>query len=583
MPNLSLASLSPALRDSLRKAFKRQLCNDPADPSHGAYITPRYEMADAAATGTPNLIAAFLQLTAVQRKADFGLVDFLNRSLPRIEAAADYLLRAQRPGGRIDLLECNYDSAPDTAFVVRLLAVTYEQTFAGGHGPAAELESLRRKLELFLRRAAEGMMTGGVHTPNHRWVVTSALCLVGKLFPDVKVRPVVDAWLAETIDINAEGFYFERSAAIYDAVCDRAMFEIDRCISHVPAREAALRNLALNLNFLNEDGTIETALSHRQDFGMRTVPRDLGGCYLRAHWLTGDPRFLAAGVRIAESPEPSNIDPFHFTAAGETMTAQQQMVHLIFNLNELLLQGREEIALPPELVNAGLPPGTVHLADAGFWRTRQGGFTASAFRSTAHLLAFRAGDAELCSLQIAQAYIGQGQFVADTLEPVEGGVTLRYQGRRAGWPPVGYFHPIGHAVARDDYYTTQRQREMINLSPPGGSVDVAVEQNGLRIEFRPDAILEGVGGQIALDFIPGGIWECDSARIIPRPGQVIFLKAGAGRMIYGEDIIEVGPGHYGHGMTAMRDAKGQGSCVRVLITFLSPYSPVIFLRAKSLA
>jgi hypothetical protein len=568
------------LRDSLRKTFKRQVFSDPADPRHGAYITPRYEMADAAATGTPNLIAAFLQLTVVQRKVDFDLADFLAQSLPRIEAAADYLLRAQRPSGCIDLLECNYDSAPDTAFVVRLLAVTYEQAFPAGDKAVAELEKLRGKVELFLRRAAEGMMTGGVHTPNHRWVVTSALCLVGKLFPDAKVRPVVDAWLEETIDINAEGFYFERSAAMYDAVCDRAFFEIDRCISFAPAREAALRNLALNLNFLNEDGTIETALSHRQDFGVRAVPRDLGCCYLRAHWLTGDPRFLAAAVRIAESPDSLNVDPFQFTA---TMTAQAQLLHLIFNLNELLLQEKEEVTLPPRQANADQPPGTIHLPDAGYWRTRRGEFTASVFRSTAHLLAFRSGDAEICSLQISQAYIGQGQFVADTLEPVEDGVILHYKGNRAGWPPVGYFRPIGHAVPREDYYSTQRQREMVNQPGPGGKVHVAVEQDGLRVEFQPDAILTGVGGQIALDFMPGGIWECDSARIIPRPGQVIFLKAGSGRMIYGGDIIEVGPGHYGHGMTAMRDARGPGSCVRVLITFLSPFSPVIFLRGKTLA
>jgi hypothetical protein len=570
MPKLSRASLSSALHDLLRKAFRHQICNDPDDPRHGAYVTPRYDMADAAATGT-NLIAAFLQLIAVQRKAGFGLEDFLKQALPRIEAAADYMLRAQRPSGRLDLLECNFDSAPDTGFVARLLAVTYEQAFDAGDGSAAEFESLRGKLELFLRRAAEGLMTGGVHTPNHRWVVTSALCLVGRLFPDVKVRPVVDAWLEETIDINAEGFYFERSAAIYDAVCDRALFEIDRCISFAPAREAALRNLALNLNFLNEDGTIETALSHRQDFGVRTVPRDLGACYLRAHWLTGDPRFLAAGVRIAESPEPLNIDPLQLTAARENVTAQQQMVHLIWYLNELLLQGREEMSLPAERVNADLPSGTFHLADAGFWRTRGDGFTASALRSSAHLLAFRAGEAEMCSLQIAQAYVGQGQFVADTLDPVEGGVALRYHGNRAGWPAVGYFRPIGHAVPRDDYYTTQHLRERVELPGPGGSVHVAVEQNGLRIEFRPDLILEGVGGQIALDFMPGGIWECDSARIIPRPGQVIFLKAGVGRMIYGGDIIEVGPGHYGHGMTAMRDAKAQGSCVRILITVPKPF------------
>lgn len=40
--------------------------------------------------------------------------------LARAIPVAEYLLRAQHPSGLIDLLDCNYDSSPDTGFAVQL-------------------------------------------------------------------------------------------------------------------------------------------------------------------------------------------------------------------------------------------------------------------------------------------------------------------------------------------------------------------------------------------------------------------------------------------------------------------------------
>ena len=67
-----------------------------------------------------------------------------------------------------------------------------------------------------IQTAAPGMAAGGFHTPNHRWVLVAALAQAQALYPELEVSATVDAYLDESIDINADGEYSERSTGVYN-------------------------------------------------------------------------------------------------------------------------------------------------------------------------------------------------------------------------------------------------------------------------------------------------------------------------------------------------------------------------------
>jgi hypothetical protein len=117
-----------------------------------------------------------------------------NEVLKEVEAAAKAMLQFQHSDGTIDLLQTNFHSTPDTAFVLINIVPAYKflkQSNTKGSENTLEL------LQKLLKNAGEGLIVGGIHTPNHRWVVSAALTKLNELFPDKRYIARIDQWLAE--------------------------------------------------------------------------------------------------------------------------------------------------------------------------------------------------------------------------------------------------------------------------------------------------------------------------------------------------------------------------------------------------
>ncbi|WP_033312463.1 hypothetical protein RFN58_40440 [Streptomyces iakyrus] len=155
----------------------------------------------------------------------------------------------------------NVQSPPDSGFTVN--DVCDAHVLAAGAGP--ELRDVTATLAEIARAASGSLLTGGVHTPNHRWELCAALARLHRSFPDDRLLDRIEEWLAEGVDIDAEGLYSERSANYAAHVSNPSLLLLADVLGRADLLDAVERNLATTLDLIRPDGTVETVHSRRQD------------------------------------------------------------------------------------------------------------------------------------------------------------------------------------------------------------------------------------------------------------------------------------------------------------------------------
>ncbi|MET9906871.1 hypothetical protein ABZZ74_08580 [Streptomyces sp. NPDC006476] len=218
-----------------------------ADPS-AEFIGPHRALARRVKT----LVAAYRSPESAQHGSE------------RVVAAALTHLRALRSLQTASGLFAggdNVQSPPDSAFTVN--DVCDAHVLAAGAGP--ELADVTAALADIAAATTNPLLTGGVHTPNHRWELSAALARLHRSFPDDRLLARAEEWLAEGVDIDADGLYSERSAVYASLVTNPSLLLLAEVLGRTDLLDAVERNLDATLDLIRPDGTVETVHSRRQD------------------------------------------------------------------------------------------------------------------------------------------------------------------------------------------------------------------------------------------------------------------------------------------------------------------------------
>ncbi len=493
--------------------------------------------------GSPREASRLAKMTA----AALAHRDSRHHRQPAVQALLGRLLAVlaarQNADGSFDaeVAAGNPASPPDSGFALRHLAFALELLRADDHAAAAPL---REQLEQLLRQGAKILRTGGVHTPNHRWVICGALAHLEALVPAPGNVARIDAWLGEGIDQDRDGQFSERST-IYSAVTAEALLDLAVALRRPALLEPLRRNLEFTLLTADPDGELEHVSSRRQD-QLGREPRRLAAYYVPLRYLAvrdGNGRFAAAAELVEQTDLPRILDA----------------------LPEWLLWPELRRPLPPR---APLPDNFArHFPDSGLVRVRRGAVSATVFGGgdyAAHrdfssglatnptFFRFRKGAAVLDAVRIAPSFFNLGYFRSENLVPLADGTGWRLeQTQRAA-----YYQPLPAEARRPggDYPLTNDGRFYSKMDFPKRPRDekqlttrVTVRESAERPgEFALEiesAGTTGIGVTVELVFRAGGTLDGVAAR--PGEPDTFLLGEGFARYTVGADTIEVGPGRGG--------------------------------------
>ncbi len=208
-----------------------------------------------------------------------------------IHRATAFIRRRQAPDGALDLSGAY--SPNEVGFPMPGLAAGYRRlSKLPGNQFAEDLE----KLKEFLLRGAEAILNGSAYTANHRWAAACApLAAVHSLWPDSRYLAKIEDYLADGIDCDEDGCWYEERSPNYNMVANNGLAIMADCLGRAELFDPVVRNLHLMLHCLQPNGEIDSSFSHRQD---RAAPH-YGVSYSiarRCALITGDGRFTTFAI-----------------------------------------------------------------------------------------------------------------------------------------------------------------------------------------------------------------------------------------------------------------------------------------------
>ncbi len=432
----------------------------------------------------------------------------------RIRLSADALAAAQNEFGNFDLLITNFNSPPDTGFIVRSAASAALLARRGG-----EREFLSW-LDPMLRKAGGGLVHGGVHTPNHRWVICAALAQLYELDPRDEYVRRIDQWLSEGIDLDEDGQFSERSTLVYNPTVCSALVVLAHKLNRPALLDPARQNLNALLYLLEPGYEAITDISRRQDRYSRGKPE---GSWFSLRYLAnrdGNGQFAA----LADQLSPS--------------------LPLLMEYPELLARGPERRPLPDEYEKV-FPSGQ-------YAHIRRGRMSAHLMlQGDSRFLGMRSGAVAIPAVRVAAAFFGKAQFVASAGRRLESGAYFLEQRLTADYyQPFRSPRTVPPGVGT--WYELVPQRPHSELCEFRYGVTIRETPKGIKLRVTADGTRD-VPVAIEVNLKPGGRLEGCSAA--PDAPDAHILADGYATYSAGGDSIRFGPGRAEHRYTQVRGAQ----------------------------
>jgi len=454
----------------------------------------------------------------------------------KLNEAIDVLLKEQYSDGTLDA-GGNRQSPPDTAFILEYICPAAAILKSNKQ---ADLVLLKDKLKKFILNAGEAMITGGVHTPNHRWVICAALANINSLYPDARYIRRIDEWLAEGIYMNDDGHYSERSG-IYSAVIDKALITMARLLNRPQLLDIVHKNLTTYFYYTEPNGDLITVDSKRQDQFMNLKVTNFYLPYRYMAIRTHNPMFAYMADTIENLPDFTN-DILSNSLA-------------FFMENDDLLK---QISAEGKVVNDF----EKFFAISNLARIRRGKTSATLFggndkpimivsgrSSNPNFLMYRKGDAILKYMRLSTSFFRMGYFSSDGIIK-EGNKYILKETKEAD-----YYQPLAEEFrkADGDYKLSESpdgrfwnkmdfdSRTKSNVKKQVAVIEITEENGTLNLDFKVDGP-PNVEVTIEMCFKEGS--NITGATLDEKKNY--FLKSGLGALSVGTDTIQFGPGKCEH-------------------------------------
>lgn len=431
----------------------------------------------------------------------------------------------------------NLESPPDTAFLLEPLSVA---AFLLAKNNTSATSDVEKKLKTFIEKAAAALVTGGVHTPNHRWVICAALARVNKIYPDKKYIDRIEDWLGEGIYIDSDGHYPERSR-LYGGVENNSMLTMGRLLNKEALFEPVRKSLTSTYYYMEPNGELVTTDSRRQD-------QYIGKTILSYYWYY---RYMA----IKDNSS-------HFSGIAKIIEQlpgfdEEVLSRSLFSfLENELLQQSLPVAVSPQVNYEKFFPTSqlLRIRKDKTTATLFGGvdwpiIIASGRSNSPDFYAYRKGAAILKHLRLSSAFFSMGYFYSEGIKKQGDTYVLHKK------LSVPYYQPLpkNKRIASGDYKLSSSiddrfwnkmdfaNRPVSNVKTLDTTVSFSTTNDSNELTFAVTG-LKGVPVTIELCFAEGG----KLAGITTTKEGNNFLESGMGKYEMGDDSIQFGPGVVAH-------------------------------------